>query len=156
APHEVPLSAIEPMRVVQRSNLAGGWDWQLDRNVHSGPLRCGEHPFGWGFGVHSYSELAFEMPEMARSFRTHYGLDRVVGPGGCVRALVFAGPPSGRPLFKSEAVIGSARSHDSGNLNIAGAAELTLVVDPAQVDRPPGADPFEIRDTFDWLQPTIE
>lgn len=156
APHEAPLSAIEPARVVQRSNLAGGWHWQLDRNVHAGPLRCGDHPFGWGFGVHAYSEMAFELPVAARGFRTQYGLDRVVGPGGCVRALIFAGPPGGQPLYKSEAVIGSARTHDSGLLNVGGARELTLVVDPAQDDRPPGADPFEIRDNFDWLQPTVE
>ena len=42
APHEAPLTAIEPNRAVQRSNLAGGWHWQLDRNVHSGALRCGD------------------------------------------------------------------------------------------------------------------
>ncbi len=156
APHEVPLSAIEPVRAVQTSNLAGGWNWERDRNVHAMPMRCADMPFAWGFGVHAYSELGFDLPAAGRTFRTQYGLDRTVGGGGCVRAAVFAGPPAGSPLHRSEHVIGSAKVHETGNLSVAGAKQLTLVVDPAQNDRPAGADPFEIRDTFDWLQPVVE
>ncbi len=156
APHEVPLSVIEPIRAIQRSNLAGGWNWELDRNVHASPMRCAEMPFAWGFGVHAYSELGFDLPAGARTFRTQYGLDKAIGGGGCVRATVFAGPPTGAPLYRSEHVIGSAKLHDTGPLSVAGAKQLTLVVDPAQDDRPAGADPFEIRDTFDWLQPVVE
>jgi hypothetical protein len=155
-PHEIPLSAIEPTRAVQKSNLAGGWSWELDRNVQGWPMRCGDHPFGWGFGVHAYSELGFDLPGGARTFRTQYGLDRAAGAGGCVRAAVFAGPATGAPLFRSDHVIGSAKSHDTGPLSVSGAKQLTLVVDPASHDRPAGADPFEIRDMFDWLQPVIE
>ena len=156
APHEVPLSAIEPVRAVEKASLGGGWAWQLDRNVHEGPLRCSEQSFAWGFGVHAYSELAFDLPPGAKTFRTQYGLDRAAGSGGCVRGVVFAGPPTGKPIYRSDHVIGSARAHDTGNLSVAGAKQLTLVVDPAQDDRPTGADPFEIRDIFDWLQPVIE
>lgn len=154
--NEVPLSAIEPVRAIQKSNLAGGWNWELDRNVHSWPMRCAEHAFAWGFGVHAYSELGFDLPAAARIFRSQYGLDRAAGNGGCVRAAVYAGPPTGQPLHRSDHVIGSAKSHDTGPLSVAGAKQLTLVVDPAQNDRPAGADPFEIRDTFDWLQPIVE
>jgi len=156
APQEVPLSAIEPARAIQRSNLAGGWNWERDRNAQAWPMHCAENAFAWGFGVHAYSELGFELPESARTFRTQYGLDRVVGSGGCVRAAIFAGPPTGEPLHRSDHIIGSARSHDTGSLSITGAKQLTLVVDPAVDDRPAGADPFEIRDTFDWLQPVLE
>ena len=152
----VPLSAIEPSHAIQRANLAGGWNWQLDRNVHAWPMRCGDHSFSWGFGVHAYSELGFDLPACSRTFQTQYGLDDAVGPGGCVRAAIFAGAASGQPLHRSEHVIGSLKSHDTGPLSVAGATQLTLVVDPAQNDRPAGADPFEIRDTFDWLQPSIE
>src|SRR5262249_28030344 len=120
------------------------------------PMRCAEHAFGWGFGVHAYSELGFELPPGARVFRTQYGLDRAAGSGGCVRAAVFAGPASGRPLYSSDHVIGSSKSFDTGSLSLQGASQLSLVVDPAQNDRPAGADPFEIRDIFDWLQPVVE
>src|SRR5262249_26155875 len=155
-PHEIPLSVIEPSRAVQKSNLAGGWSWELDRNVQGWPMRCGDHPFGWGFGVHAYSELGFDLPVGAQTFGTEYGLGGAAGPGGAVRAARLAGPPRGPPLFRSDHVIGSAKSHDPGPLSVSGAKQLTLVVDPASHDRPAGADPFEIRDTFDWLQPVIE
>ncbi|HLJ10762.1 MAG TPA: NPCBM/NEW2 domain-containing protein, partial [Planctomycetaceae bacterium] len=155
-PQEVPLTAIEPLRAIQKSNLAGGWSWQLDRNVQSGPLRCADRSFGWGFGVHAYSELAFDLPDAARVFRTHFGLDRLAGQGGCVRAAVFAGEPSTHPLYRSDALVGSSKVHETGRLPLDGASQLTLVVDPAHDDRPAGADPFEIRDTFDWLQPIVE
>ncbi|HEY2250559.1 MAG TPA: NPCBM/NEW2 domain-containing protein, partial [Planctomycetaceae bacterium] len=155
-PHEVPLSAIEPARVVQRSHLAGGWNWQVDRSVHGDPQRSGDLAFGWGLGVQAYSELAFDLPPCARTFRTHYGLDWTAGTGGCVRAAIFAGTATGQLLHRSEHVIGTAKTFDTGPLPVTGAKQLTLVVDPAQDDRPPGADPFEIRDSFDWLQPVVE
>jgi hypothetical protein len=156
APHEVPLSAIEPARVVQRSHLAGGWNWQLDRNVHVLPLQSGALPFGWGFGVQAYSELAFDLPACARTFRSYYGLDWSAGPGGCVRAAIFAGTATGQLLHRSGHLIGSDKAYDSGPLPVTGVKQLTLVVDPAQDDRPSGADPFEIRDSFDWLQPLVD
>lgn len=156
APHEVPLSAIEPARVVQKSQLAGGWNWQLDRSVHGIPQRSGDLAFGWGLGVQAHSELTFDLPPSARTFRTQYGLDWTAGTGGCVRAAVFAGTATGQILHRSGHVIGTEKTFDTGPLPVTGAAQFTLVVDSAQDDRPPGADPFEIRDSFDWLQPVIE
>lgn len=156
APHEVPLSAIEPLRSVSRSSLSKGWGWQADRNIHALRLRCAEQSWGWGLGVHAYSELTYDLPACARTFRTQYGLDASAGSGGCVRAAIIAGPPSGPVLHRSGHVIGSEKSYDSGPLGISGAKQLTLLVDPAQDDRPAGADPFEIRDSFGWLQPVVE
>jgi len=155
-PHEVPLSAIEPSRVVQKSNLSAGWNWQVDRNVHSLPMRCADQAFAWGLGVHAYSELTYDLPAATRNFRTQYGLDWSAGAGGCVRANIFSGPAGGQLLHRSDHIIGSEKVFDSGPLGLAGAKQLTLVVDPAESDRPPGADPFEIRDSFDWLQPVLE
>ncbi|MBI3860831.1 MAG: NPCBM/NEW2 domain-containing protein [Planctomycetia bacterium] len=156
APHEVPLSAIEPARSVSRSSLSGGWTWQLDRTVQAQPLRCADQAWGWGLGVHAYSELTYNLPACARVFRTQYGLDGSAGLGGCVRAVIIAGPPAGPVIHRSGHVIGTEKSYDSGPLGIVGVKQLTLLVDPAQDDRPAGADPFEIRDSFVWLQPMIE
>jgi hypothetical protein len=152
----VPLSAIEPVRSVQKSNLSAGWNWQIDRNVHSLPMRCADQAFAWGLGVHAYSEMTFDLPAAISAFRSQYGLDWSAGSGGCVRAAVFAGPVGGQLLHRSDHLIGSEKLYDTGALRLPGAKQLTLVVDPAQDDRPPGADPFEIRDSFDWLQPVLE
>ena len=74
APHEVPLSRIEPSRSVQHPILGRGWSWQADRNVQGGPLQNGKQDFAWGFGVHATNHLWFDLPEAVQAFRTRIGL----------------------------------------------------------------------------------
>lgn len=158
--NEVPLTALDPTRAVQKASLGGGWNWQFDRNVNGGPLAGGDGTFGWGLGVHAYSELEYELPSIAKTFRTQMGLDRAAGQGGCVRAAIYAGPVAGKPLFQTKQMIGSTIVVDSGILKLTAADaaphRLTLVVDAAHADRPVGADPLEIRDIFDWGHPLVE
>jgi hypothetical protein len=63
-------------------------------------------------------------------------------------------------LFQSPLLIGSAKSFDSGRLAIkAGAGDgrkLLLEGDPVYGERPAGADPLDIRDVMDWLEPQID
>jgi hypothetical protein len=136
----------------------------VDTNVQGGPLRSGGEDFAWGFGVHAHSELEFELPAIAVSFRTRLGLDQTVGSGGCVRARVLAGPSDTAPLYESDLLIGAAKVLDTGRLPLATDSEnntaerprLRLVADAAIQDHPREADPLDIRDVFDWLQPLIE
>jgi hypothetical protein len=159
-PHELPLTALEPVRVLQRSSLGGPWNWRRDASVQNGPLGATEQTFGWGLGVHAHSELEYELHPAAIAFRSHYGLDRLAGKGGCVRAAVLAGGPGATPLLRSDFLIGAAAVHDTGRLALPTAsgpsARLTLVADAAHDGRPAAADPLEIRDTFDWWQPLLE
>lgn len=158
-PHRPPLTLFEPSRETVRSSLAGGWSWRRDRSSRGLPLKCATEAYGWGVGVHAYSELTYDVPAFVREFRTQYGLDQAAGRGGSVRASVFAGTTQGTLLHRSPALIGSEKAYDSGPLAIPAAAgaqaKLTLVVDPMIDDAPPGADPFEVRDMFDWLQPIL-
>ncbi len=156
-PHEVPLSQVEPSDVKLRSALSAGWRPQVDRNVQGGPLVGGGQEAGWGLGMHAYTEMHFPIPRIAESFRSRIGLDRVVGKGGCARALVYANQVEGEPLFRSKHLIGSEETVDTGGLALSGGsgAELVLVAHPAHADRPEGADPFDIRDVVDWLEPQI-
>ena len=157
-PHEVPLSRIEPAANRQQSDLGGVWHARADRSVQGTPLESGGRAYPWGLGVHALSELEFPLPPSARRFRTQLGLDRLAGDGGCVRASIFAGSTTAKPLFQSGLIIGSADVLDSGPLPLDGQAQRQLVlrVDPAHDERPPGADPFDVRDTFDWLEPLLE
>jgi hypothetical protein len=159
APEEVPLSQIEPGEVVQRSVFGGSWFWQADRNVQGGPLVSGERQYGWGLGVHAANELHFELPDCVRSFQCRAGLDRLAGDGGCVRAEVFIDRPAGNPLFRGKVLIGSAETVDTGAIALAGPARgqktLILAVDAMEKDAPPGADPLDIRDALDWLEPLL-
>jgi hypothetical protein len=156
APHEIPLSRWLPARYVSRPMLGKGWWWQVDRNVEGGLLSSAGQAHGWGFGVHAPCELWFEIPRGARGFQVRAGLDRLAGSGGCARAVVCLDQPDAAPLFRSKHLIGSTDVVDAGTLALDGSAahkHLILVADAADRDRPPGADPLDIRDTLDWIEP---
>lgn len=168
APPEVPLSNFEPTGYVHRSYLASGWNqWRADRNVQGNPLAADGREFRWGFGVHAYAALEFTLPPTARTFRTSAALDRAAGDGGCVRGRVYFGPsataanPAGKPLGESPVLVGSSQRHDFGRLELRPAAgrvnRLILVADALPNDATtPGADPLDLRDVFDWLEPLVE
>lgn len=158
-PHEVPLSRIDPVEVRGRPDL-GGWSWQVDRNAEGGPLRSSGRRFPWGIGVHGGTELEFPLPDCALALRTELGLDELAGDGGCVEAKVFLGSTKGQPLFASGPVVGSAKVLSTGRLALdassQGPRRLILHVDSLHDGRPEGADPFDVRDAFDWLEPIVE
>jgi hypothetical protein len=159
AAHEWRLSRFRPARVVRRPLLVQGLQWQLDRNVHGGPLRNQTQEHGWGFGVHAPCELWFELPRQVQAFRTRAGLDAIARNGGCARALVYLNQCRGSPLFRSDLLIGSSSVADTGNLVLDGPADgpktLVLVADAAAREGPPGADPLDIRDMLDWIEPML-
>lgn len=160
APDEVPLSTIEPRRAVQRAILGVGWPaYLVDSNVQGGPLRNSGEQFGWGLGVHAFSQLDFDLPPIAQSFSSYLGLDETAASGGCVQATVsLTGAHAAKNLFTSSTLIGSAETLATGPLKLEGlgsGARLRLVVDPLAADRPPRADPLDIRDAFDWLEPIV-
>jgi len=159
SPHEVPLSWLHPVEVVQRSILGGGWHWRADRNVQGGILRSDGQLHGWGFGVHAASELSFELPEIVEAFRSRVGLDGIAGDGGCARVAVYVDHTSGDPLYRSDHLIGSDHLADTGLLPLAGPAAdrklLILAADFAHHDRPTGTDPLDIRDVVDWIEPVL-
>jgi len=162
APHEMPLSRLLPSGVWERSFLGRGWRWQVNRSVHGEPLQSGGQRHGWGLGVHALCELEFRLPPFARRFRTKIGLDHQSGGGGCVRAKILAGSVDREEqslLFDSGFLIGSERGVDTGDLVLLPDPEsgmtLTLLADPAHDERPTGADPLDIRDSLDWLEPLV-
>jgi hypothetical protein len=159
-PHEVPLSVLAPERVVERSMLAHGFHWRKNESVVGASLRSGDKLFGWGIGAQAACEWTIELPATVAAFHTGVGLDESAGVGGCARGLIYLNEAQGQPLFETKLLIGAGEVIDSGRLPLAGPASgekrLLLVADPADKDRPSGADPFDIRDHVDWLEPTLE
>jgi hypothetical protein len=157
--NEAPLSFLEPTRVVQTSPLGSSWTWQADRSVQGGPLAPAGPPVAWGFGVQARTELTLPLATGVKEFRGRVGLDRVVGGGGCVRASIHADDAGAPALWQSELLVGSGTFAACEGLPLAGPAggqkELVLVADDAHRDRPPGADPFDVRDNVDWADPLV-
>ena len=161
-PHQIPLTNIAPASVRQKSPLGNSWYWQRDRNVYRQPLQSGGKDYGWGFGVHAEHEMVFPLPSSARGFRTRAGLDQSVGDGGCVKWQVALRGAETKTLYQSKVVIGTNQVLDTGRLNLGPSPEenetrqLVLSVDPLLSAAPAGADPLDIRDSLDWLEPELE
>jgi serine protease Do len=161
APHEVPLSRIAPSAVKTQSPLmASGRTPKVNANVEGGPLRSATHDFGWGFGVHANAELTFDLTPGVKALHSQVALDRLAGKGGCVKARIFANATSSGPLWESSFLVGSENVADIGTIGLKGPAEgqksIILQIDAAHAGRPEGADPLDVRDSADWLDPWIE
>jgi len=160
APHEVPLSSLVPSKVEERHSLGGSWPWQTNLNVQSGPLRAAGQEFGWGLGVQAYCRLEFPLAPAVRAFRGKLALDELAADGGCAQGLISLRTKNAETIFRSPILQGSKEAHNVGPLNLPSAGDeprtLVLETDPVLGPRPVGADPLDIRDTVDWLEPLLE
>jgi len=156
APEEVPLCRIPPSSEINPPLFPG----RTNANLTGRPLRSGGRQFAWGFAVHAYSELRFELPRFARAFSSSIGLDASAGVGGCARARVHLGSVGARDAYESPLLIGSRKIVDSGRVSLAFKEDqppsLILQADPVGRDAPPRADPLNIRDKLNWLDPIVE
>ena len=156
APHQVPLARLYPAAIVSPALLP----WHANRNSHGQLLRSAGREYGWGFNVHAHSELSFALPQCAVSFRSRVGLDSLAGAGGCVRTRVYVGSTKNKPVYEAPLLVGSEKTVDTGRIRIPwpsdGPKRLILQVDPANRNYPLGADPLNIRDMLDWLDPRLE
>ena len=156
-PQEVPLSNLLPVEVKRQAVFGAGWDWRTNQNVQRGPLQSATQEFGWGFGVQASCDLAFEWPEAAKEWRTQFGLDRTAGSGGFARLSFAAG--NGMVIGPQPNLQGSQFVGDTGWLPLpvlpSDQRRLKLKADMAHADRPPEADPFDIRDAVNWYEPEI-
>lgn len=132
---------------------------RMDRNVVGDALTTSDGLGGWGVGVHAPSVLTFSLPPAARGFRTKFGLDKIAGSGGCVKARVWVDSRKTKPIFESDLLVGAERTYDTGQLALhagkVSPSKLILEVDSVPVQRPAGADPLNIRDFFDWVEPVV-
>lgn len=160
AANEVPLSRVPPNEVKHQSTLGKlGEPWQRDRSLSGEPLRSGGREWGFGFGTSTTTDLVFELPPGAKFIRGSIGLDRLAGKGGCAKGIVSCGSKELAKLWESPVLQGSDVSHDFGPLPCPAPAEkqrIVLRADALHTGRPAGADPLEIRDFIDWLDPLVE
>ncbi len=158
-PEEVPLSRFAPNEYKERHYLAKAAGWRVDRNTRNAFLASAAREYGWGYSVHAYNEMHFDLPALVTGFRSRIGLDRQVGDGGCVIGRVFLGTSDSSPLYQSPFLVGSWQAADTGELVLPAAVEgrrrLILQADTAHDQGVSSVDPFDIRDMVDWLEPVL-
>jgi hypothetical protein len=157
SPEQPPMSLFEPSTTRTEPVFSAGWNWKSNLSVQSGVLRNNELFAGWGFGVHAPTTLAFPLHSVVRQVRAFVGLDQLVGHGGCTQAMMSLQSRPTAPFYKSAILVGNKTAADSGWKNVTVAAgksdSLLLIADPVINGRPKGADPFDVRDCLDWLEP---
>jgi len=158
ASHEVPLSVISPSSYRETSTIGGRWGYRVNRNLKGDIMSSGQQVSGWGFGAPSGSELVFPLSPLVSAFQTKIGLDKAAGDGGCIRASVIVSQMSEHPLYQSPLIVGSGPLLDTGKLQLKTESEpgrLIFRVDEAHEDRPPAADPWNVRDLANWSEPLL-
>lgn len=135
-----------------------GFPARVNRGVLAGTAKSGDRISGWSLGVMAPSRLSFELPPLATGFRTTLGIDQAAHDRGCIRGRVLVSWESS-PKFESELMVGSEKTADAGNIrwdSVPRDGQLILEVDMAHQGRPEGADPFDIRDMANWIEPRIQ
>jgi hypothetical protein len=165
AADEMPLTWLTPVRSEHVGLVSDSpQPLRVVPNAQQHVLRSYGREYAWGFGVHAPHVLEFSLPPLARRLEMRVGLDKAAGRGGCVKARVELRPPqqsSTTKLRPQESPLLIGRSTEPAamrcELPAGGSAplQLQLIADAAVFERPPAADPFEIRDFLDWLEPLV-
>ncbi len=114
------------------------WPVRFDQSLSGGPLSIGGRVFEKGLGVHSLTELIFEIAGNFETFVATIGIDDSVRPRGSV---VFRILGDSKVLFDSGAVTGADPPRDI-IVDVIGVRTLTLTVDYA--------DELDLCDHADW------
>jgi hypothetical protein len=129
----VYLSDLKPVSYDSTSFLGTvRWPLVLDGSVvdgtsAGGDIRLGGSTYEKGLGMHSSSEVTFDLGGRYRRFEALVGLDDSRGRAGTVRAKVFVGKQP-RTLTWDKELTWNEGPRSVG-INVEGAKELTLVVE---------------------------
>lgn len=141
----IPLSSLEPSRYEFTPYFTQKWDWYRNRNAAAGPLRVAGTEYVTGLGVHSSSELHYELNGKYTGFQTLVGIDDSTNGEGAVEVSILVDQ---RTVFQeSISAAGQKAAISIPRINLDGARELVLKVDFGK-----NAD---IQDLVDWCQPVL-
>ena len=154
---EPPATMFEPAAKREKAHFSSDWNWQRNQNAQRQNLISNALHFGWGFGVHAPTELSLPLHRVVTHFRVRAGLDQSVMTGGCARGIVLITSKTPAELQRTGIMIGNRSLHDTNWLAVSvpdhGQSALVLRADPVISDRPANADPFDLRDRLNWLEP---
>lgn len=82
------LCDLTPIEAVHIPMISASWPTNADRNVLGEPIRVAGRTFEHGIGVHSRSEITFDIGGRYREFVTSFGMDDSSGPGADVSVRI--------------------------------------------------------------------
>jgi hypothetical protein len=156
AADEIPLSLLPADTLAERSFSGFVWPWRKNESVRRASLAAGAAISDLGLGTHSYSEIAFRLPPAARRIFARVGIDRNMATGGCAVCKIFRNEVSGNPAWQSGFLTSGEEPAQLEINDLQNAQRLVLVTDYGHQGRPNGADPLDIRDEVNWLDPLVQ
>ncbi len=137
------LSTQRPISYQHTPMLSLGWDYQNDRNVLGEPITVAGETFERGVGVHSRTNLTYDLKGAYATFVTHFGIDDDSGPYADVSVLILV---DGKPHFEKTHVV-RGTLHGPIRLDVAHANRIELIVDFGQNG--------DIQDRFNWVEAAL-
>lgn len=162
-PHEFPLTRLQPMQVTPHGYVLDdrGQIASRDAAVFDTLSRSGGKDYAWSLSLRAPLNIDFLLPSAARRVEALVGIDERAGDGGCARGHLQLLAADRAIARSSEGPVlqGSRSPPARVSLDVpTGAkqgARVRLVADSQAAKRPTGADPLEIRDFIDWLEPLV-
>jgi hypothetical protein len=138
------LSDLKPQRVEVRPFLDVAWQPRFDSASTGGPLSLEGKAYAKGIGMHTRTEMAFDVAGRYSQFFATVGVDAAAGSRGAVIFRILA---DGRNAFESPSLKGGDAAQPVA-VDIRGAQTLTLVAD--------FGSPLEASGNFaDWAEARV-
>ncbi len=134
----VYLSSLDPIRTATEGLLHRSWPVRMDRSVSGGVIAILDQVFERGIGVHSKTELTFDLGGDYESFAATIGIDDAVRPLGNVTFRILG---DDRPLFESGPISGRDPPRNV-LVDVRSVKDLTLIVDYGEA--------LDVADHADW------
>jgi hypothetical protein len=138
------LSERKPERFEHTPYVGGAWPLLVDRNAAYGPLCLRGRTCAFGLGVHSRSEIVFQLEPNDREFRAEVGIDDLAEGEG---SAVFVVLVDDREVWSSGELTGQQPLMTVPPISLQGAKRLTLRVDFGQFG--------DVQDYADWCCPVV-
>ncbi|WP_417380834.1 NPCBM/NEW2 domain-containing protein [Gimesia sp.] len=140
----VSVSELEPSSYRFTPYFNRKWDWQRNRNVIRGPLVTEGKEYFSGLGMHSASELQYQLDGKYTGFQTLIGLDDSATGRGDVEVLIVVDE---RVVLHQSISDDERRLVEVPRIDVTGVQKLTLKVEFGK-----NAD---IDDHVNWLRPLL-
>jgi len=145
------LSSIEPAEAPPSlpfgDDLGMLWPHRVDRTVLGGRLAVGGRVHPRGLGVHAPSRMVWKLDGSWKHLRALVAVDDESRRLATHGSVVFRVKIDGQTRFESRELHAGDPPVPTGTLDLAGARELVLEVDPS--------DGSTVADRADWLAPVL-